>query len=116
MKDAGLKSVQYWHITQSIGWVAWCGKPALVGLKVILDTKSVVLRAVLSSVVLYGIIVAILRRRQRLQKENAVWRWKTAWEVCIHKKPAESPEPRLRENVVKRRRKGNNLQMMAKLA
>jgi len=101
MKDAGLKSVQFWHITQSIGWVAWCGKPTLVGVKVILDTKSIVLRAVLSSVVLYGIIAAILRRRQGLQKASAVWRWKTVWEVFIQKKPPEPPEPKLRENVVK---------------
>jgi len=38
----------------------------------ILDTKPVVLRAVLSSVVLYDIIAAIFRRRQGLQKASAV--------------------------------------------
>jgi len=81
----------------------------MVGVKLILDIKSVVLRAVLSSVVLYGIFAAIFRRR--LQEASVVWRWKTPQEVFIQKKPPEPPEPKLRENVVKRRKKRNNIQM-----
>ncbi len=115
MKDAGLKSAPYGHITQSIGCIAWCGKSTLVGVKVILDTKSVVLRAVHSLVVLYGIVAAILKMRQGFQKTSAVWRWKTPWKVLIQKKPPQSPEPKLKENVIKRRKKRKNLQMMVKL-